>query len=110
MHDRILEMIEHEVRRRVAEQTAANLPEEWDLETASTSRSSPGASSSRPTVIPEQINRLKRDALADAIAEAAREKYEEKERQVDRGGGRASRPRARRLLTCASSSARCSCR
>src|SRR6185312_13464491 len=32
MHDRILEMIEHEARRRVEEQTQGNLPENWDLE------------------------------------------------------------------------------
>ncbi len=32
MHDRILEMIEHEARRRVAEYTQPNLAENWDLE------------------------------------------------------------------------------
>ncbi len=81
MHDRILDMIEHEARRRVAEQTTANLPEEWDLETLD-KQIEPWGIVIPPEVIPEQINRLKREALADAIAEAAREKYEEKERQV----------------------------
>ncbi|HEX9038090.1 MAG TPA: preprotein translocase subunit SecA [Ktedonobacterales bacterium] len=81
MHDRILDMVEHEARRRVTEHTTANLPEEWDLEGLDKSIE-PWGVVIPPEVIPDQINRLKRDALADAIADAAREKYEDKERQV----------------------------
>ena len=81
MHDRILDMIEHEARHRVAEHTAANLPEEWDLEELDKTIE-PWGIVIPPEIIPDQINRLKRETLADAIAEAAREKYEDKERQV----------------------------
>jgi preprotein translocase subunit SecA len=81
MHDRILDMIEHEARRRVAEHTAGNLAEDWDLEALDKSIE-PWGVVIPPEVIPDQVNRLKRETLADAIAEAAREKYEEKERQV----------------------------
>jgi preprotein translocase subunit SecA len=81
MHDRILDMIEHEARHRVAEATAANLPENWDLEGLD-KQIEPWGIVIPPEIIPDQINRLKRETLSDAIAEAAREKYEEKERQV----------------------------
>ena len=81
MHDRILEMIEHEARRRVAEYTQPNLPEDWDLE-ALDKQLEPWGVAIPAEVLPDQINRLKRETLAQAVAEAAREKYEAKERDV----------------------------
>src|SRR5579883_2607708 len=32
MHERVLEMIHHEIQRVVAQHTVANLPEDWDLD------------------------------------------------------------------------------
>ena len=81
MHDRILEMIDHEARRRVEEHTQANLPENWDLEALDKTLESWGVAIPAE-VIPEQINRLKRADLMQAVADAAREKYEAKEQEV----------------------------
>ena len=81
MHARILEMIEHETRRRVEEHTQANLPENWDLD-ALDKQLEPWGISIPAEVLPDQINRLKRETLTRAIIDAAREKYETKEREV----------------------------
>ena len=81
MHDRILEMIDHEARRRVEEHTQANLPENWDLEGLDKMLESWGVAIPAE-VIPEQVNRLKRADIMQAVADAAREKYEAKEQEV----------------------------
>ncbi len=81
MHDRILEMIEHEARRRVQEQTQLNLPENWDLEELD-KQLEPWGVAIPADAIPDQVNRLKREDLAQEIVEAARAKYEAKEQEV----------------------------
>jgi len=84
MHDRILEMIEHEARRRVEEQTQGNLPENWDLE-ALDKLLEPWGIAIPAEVIPDEINRLKRPALIQAVVDAARARYEAKEQDVIAG-------------------------
>ena len=81
MHDRILEMIGHEARRRVEEFTQANLPENWDLE-ALDKQLEPWGIAIPAEAIPDQINRLKREELIQAVVKAARNKYEAKEQEV----------------------------
>ncbi|HEX8730696.1 MAG TPA: preprotein translocase subunit SecA [Ktedonobacterales bacterium] len=81
MHDRILEMIGHEARRRVAEHTRQSLAENWDLEALDKSLE-PWGVAIPLDVLPEQLNRLSRETLTDAVVEAARAKYEAKEQEV----------------------------
>jgi preprotein translocase subunit SecA len=81
MHERILEMIEHEARRRVSEYTQPNLAENWDLEALDKQLELWGIAIPLD-ILPDPINRLKREELSDAIAQEARQKYEAKERDV----------------------------
>ena len=81
MHDRILEMIDHEARRRVEQHTQASMPESWDLEGLD-KMLEPWGVAIPADALPDDINRLKREAFADIVAQAAQDKYEAKEQEV----------------------------
>ncbi len=81
MHDRVLQMIESEAKRRVAEYTQAPLAENWDLEALDKQLETWGIAIPADA-LPDQINRLRRETLAQAVANVARDKYEAKEAEV----------------------------
>ncbi|HEX6818759.1 MAG TPA: preprotein translocase subunit SecA [Ktedonobacterales bacterium] len=83
MHDRILEMLQHEVRRVVAQHTVANLPEDWDLDGLVAQFDLWGIHVP-DEVFPEQLNRLKRDTLVAELTRLAEEAYAAKEAGVAR--------------------------
>src|SRR5262245_24259314 len=66
MHDRIMEMMGHEVKRVVQQFTQANLPEDWDLEGLVKHFESLNVQIP-DEVFPETLNRLKRDTLASEL-------------------------------------------
>ncbi len=81
MHDRCLEMIEHEVHRQVVAHTAANLAEDWDLDGLVKVFDS-WLIHIPDDVFPEYINRLKRDTLEHELVAAAKAAYAHKEQVV----------------------------
>lgn len=83
MYDRIVEMIEHDVRRIVAEHTIPNMPEEWDLDGIVKQFELWGIEVP-DEVFPEQINRLKRDQLTEEMVKLALEGYGKREEDVIR--------------------------
>jgi preprotein translocase subunit SecA len=84
MYDRIIEMIEHDVKRIVAEHTRPNLPEEWDLDGIVKQFELWGIEVP-DDIFPEQLNRLKRDQLAEDLVHLALERYSKKEDEVVQG-------------------------
>jgi preprotein translocase subunit SecA len=81
MHDRILEMMGHEVKRQVQQYTQANLPEDWDLEGLVKQFESLNVQIP-DEVFPEVVNRLKRETLVSEITQLTQETYEKKEQAV----------------------------
>jgi len=83
MHERVLEMMDHEIRRVVAQHTVANLPEDWDLDGLVTQFDQWGIHIP-DEIFPEQINRLKRETLIAELIRIAQEAYAAKETNVVR--------------------------
>ncbi|HET8907462.1 MAG TPA: preprotein translocase subunit SecA [Ktedonobacterales bacterium] len=83
MYDRIVEMIEHDVTRLVAEHTRPNMPEEWDLDGIVKQFELWGIEVP-DDIFPEQLNRLKRDQLTESLKELALEGYGKREEEVTR--------------------------
>ncbi|HKT38629.1 MAG TPA: SEC-C metal-binding domain-containing protein, partial [Ktedonobacterales bacterium] len=81
MHERCLEMIEHEVARVVRAHTTANMPEDWDLEGIVRQFDAWGVRTP-DDFFPEQINRLRREPLTADFVELAQEGYANKEAQI----------------------------
>jgi len=81
MHERVLEMVDHEIRRVVQGHTTANLPEDWDLD-GLVKQFDVWGIQIPDDVFPEQINRLKRDTLTEELCAAARTAYAAKEAHV----------------------------
>jgi preprotein translocase subunit SecA len=81
LHERVLEMVDHEIERQVRSHTIANLPEDWDLD-ALVAQCDTWGIHIPDEVFPEEINRLKRDTLLREVIEAARKQYAAKEEFV----------------------------
>ncbi len=81
MHERVLEMVEHEIERMVRGFTAANLPEDWNLD-GLVKQFDAWSVHIPDEVFPEQINRLKRDELTTQLIELAEQAYADKEAAV----------------------------
>src|SRR5258706_238651 len=81
MHERVLEMVDHEIRRVVQGHTTANLPEDWDLD-GLVKQFDVWGIQIPDDVFPEQINRLKRDTLIEELCAAGRAAYAAKEAHV----------------------------
>jgi preprotein translocase subunit SecA len=81
LHERVMEMVDHEVERQVRSHTIANLPEDWDLD-ALVSQCDTWGIHIPDDVFPEEINRLKRETLLREVVEAARQQYVAKEEFV----------------------------
>ena len=81
MHDRCMQMVEHEIKRIVAAHTQANMPEDWDLDGIVKLFDSWGISIP-DDVFPEYINRLRRETLISSLVEAAEDAYARKEQEV----------------------------
>ncbi|HEX8034750.1 MAG TPA: preprotein translocase subunit SecA [Ktedonobacterales bacterium] len=81
MHERCLQMVDHEVRRIVESHTTANLPEDWDLD-GLVKQFEAWQVTIPDDLFPEYINRLKRDTLIKEMTEAARATYARKEEAV----------------------------
>jgi preprotein translocase subunit SecA len=84
MYDRIVEMIEHDVKRIVAEHTRANLPEAWDLDGIVKQFELWGIEVP-DDIFPEQLNRLKRDQLTEDLVGLALDHYSKIEDAVEEG-------------------------
>ncbi len=78
LHERMLEMIQREVKRVVAAHTTANLPEEWDLDGLVKHFETWGVAIP-DDVFPEYINRLHRDQLLERMTDVALDAYARKE-------------------------------
>ena len=83
MYDRIVEMIEHDVKRFVAEHTRSNLPEEWDLDGIVKQFELWGIEVP-DDLFPDQLNRLKRDQFTADLVQLALEGYGKREDDVIR--------------------------
>ncbi len=81
LHGRMLEMIERQVTRVVANHTTANLPEDWDLDGLMHQMELWGAQVPED-LFPEHLNRLRRQQLTAALVEAALAAYAAKEEAV----------------------------
>ncbi len=91
MYDRIVEMIEHDLKRIVAEHTRANLPEAWDLDGIVKQFELWGIEVP-DDIFPDQLNRLKRDQLSEDLVNLALERYGKKEEEVEQGAKEHSSP------------------
>jgi preprotein translocase subunit SecA len=80
MYDRIVEMIEHDVKRIVAEHTRPNLPEAWDLDGIVKQFELWGIEVP-DDIFPEQLNRLKRDQLSDDLVNQALDRSRQKQQE-----------------------------
>jgi preprotein translocase subunit SecA len=81
LHERMLELIEREAKRVVDSHTAANLPEDWDLDGLVTQFQTWGIPIPEDA-FPEQINRLRRPQLIEGMIELAKDGYAAKEEAV----------------------------
>src|SRR5215469_6386029 len=81
MHDRCMQMMEHEINRIVATHTQANMPEDWDLDGIVKLFDSWGVPIP-DEAFPEYINRLTRKALTESLITTADEAYTRKEQEV----------------------------
>ncbi len=81
MRDRGIEMIERQARRMVEAHTKAQLPENWNFEALNAQLATWGISIPEE-IIPEDLNRLRRETLINAVVEAARKQYEAKEANI----------------------------
>ncbi|HET9979373.1 MAG TPA: SEC-C metal-binding domain-containing protein, partial [Ktedonobacterales bacterium] len=83
MYDRIVGMIESDVKRLVAENTRANLPEAWNLD-AIVQQFEVWGIEVPDDIFPDEINRLRRDQLTEAMVDLALEGYGRREEEVIR--------------------------
>ena len=81
MYDRIVEMIEHDVKRLVAEHTHGNLPESWNLD-AIVQQFELWGIEVPDDIFPDEINRLRREQLIEAMTDLALERYGHKEEEI----------------------------
>jgi preprotein translocase subunit SecA len=81
MHERVLEMMDQEIRRMVQGFTAANLPEDWNLDGLVKQFDAWGVHIP-DEVFPDQINRLKRETFIEDLTELVRQAYANKEAVV----------------------------
>jgi len=81
MHDRCMQMMEHEINRIVAIHTQANMPEDWDLDGIVKLFDSWGVPIP-DEAFPEYINRLSRNSLTESLLATAEEAYAHKEQEV----------------------------
>jgi preprotein translocase subunit SecA len=81
MHERVLQMLESEIKRVTLAHTTANLAEDWDLD-GLVKQFDAWRVAIPDDVFPEQINRLKRDTLIHELTEAAERTYAAKEDAV----------------------------
>ena len=108
MYDRIVEMIEHDVTRLVADHTRPNMPEEWDLDGIVKQFELWGIEVP-DDIFPERLNQLKRDQLTEAMASLALERYNAREEEMTQAA-KEHNATIQAISSCASSSARLSCR
>ncbi|HEX6543393.1 MAG TPA: preprotein translocase subunit SecA [Ktedonobacterales bacterium] len=83
MYDRIVEMIEHYVKRLVAEHTQGGMPESWDLDGIVRQFELWGIEVP-DEIFPEQLNRLKREQLTEDLTNLALEGYGRREEEITR--------------------------
>jgi preprotein translocase subunit SecA len=83
LHPRMLEMLERETHRMVESHTAANLPEDWDLDGLVRTIESWGIPIP-DDLFPEQLNTLRRGPFAERVVEVALDAYTAKEAEVER--------------------------
>jgi preprotein translocase subunit SecA len=81
MRERVLEMMDHEIRHIVQQHTLANLPEDWDLDGLFSQLEQWGVPFPEE-VVPDHINRLRRETLVAELQRLARETYARKEEAV----------------------------
>ncbi|MBF6590050.1 MAG: SEC-C domain-containing protein, partial [Ktedonobacterales bacterium] len=81
MHERIIEMMEHEVKRLVTAHTAANLAEDWDLD-ALVKQFETWGIAIPDEIFPENLNSLRRETLTDELTQLAKDAYTRKEESV----------------------------
>jgi preprotein translocase subunit SecA len=81
LHDRVMELIENEVKKLAASHTTANLPEDWDLDGLVKDLQIWGIQIG-DDIFPEELNRLRRQQLSDALVEAAQTQYANKEEAI----------------------------
>ena len=81
LHERVLEMMDHEIERVARAHTIANMPEDWDLDGLVKQFYSWGIQIP-DDVFPDEINRLKRDTLIRELIDAGRQTYAAKEAYV----------------------------
>jgi len=78
MHDRIIQIIERESRRIAEQFTRGNLPENWDLDGLNNQLATWGAGIPED-IIPDDLNRLRRETLINAVIAEVVAQYESKE-------------------------------
>jgi preprotein translocase subunit SecA len=83
MNARIIEMIEHDVKRLVEQHSRASLPEAWDLDGIVRQFEIWGIEVP-DDVFPDQINQLRRDELSEAMTDLALEGYSRREEEIIR--------------------------
>jgi len=81
MHERCMQMMEHEIRRVVQAHTTANMPEDWDLDGIVKQFDTWGVPIP-DDVFPEYINKLRREGLTRDLIEAAKAAYARKEQEL----------------------------
>ena len=81
MHERCMQMVEHEIRRIVAAHTQANMAEDWDLDGIVKQFDVWGVPIPND-VFPEYINKLRRETLIQDLLGAAEAAYDQKEQEL----------------------------
>ncbi len=81
MHERCMQMVEHEIKRIVAAHTQANMPEDWDLDGIVKQFDAWGIPVP-DDVFPDYINRLRRETLTRDLVRAAEAAYDRKEQEL----------------------------
>jgi preprotein translocase subunit SecA len=90
LHDRIIGMIEDEVRETVLAHCQAQLPENWELDDLV--KTLEQWFKIPDDIFPENLNRLKREQLADRLVDVALAAYAEKEHLVIEAAERLAAP------------------
>ncbi len=81
MRDRVLGLIERETRRVVEEYTRGNLPENWNLDGLNAQLATWGVEIPED-IIPDDLNRLRRETLIKGVIAEVIAHYEAKEAQI----------------------------
>ncbi len=81
MHERCMQIVEHEIRRIVAAHTQANMAEDWDLDGIVKQFDVWGVPVPND-VFPEYINKLRRETLIQDLLGAAEAAYDQKEQEL----------------------------